>query len=52
MTKNLRCMLHLHHYVRRYAHDADQLGSHEYMECLRCGHFRDVKAVPPFFTRT
>lgn len=47
MKKDLRCRLNLQHrYVRRYAHDADGTGSHGYLECKRCGKFRDLPIRP------
>jgi hypothetical protein len=46
--KDLRCLMNLQHkYVRRYAHDADGTGSHSYLECTRCGKFRDLPIRPP-----
>lgn len=47
VRKDVRCVLGMHRYVRRYAHDADGTGSHSYFECTRCGKFRDLPMRPP-----
>ncbi len=45
--KDVRCVVGLHRFVRRYAHDADDTGSHSYLECARCGKLRDLPRRPP-----
>ena len=42
VRKDVRCVLGIHTYARRYAHDADATGSHSYLECRRCGKFKDA----------
>ncbi|HWS57378.1 MAG TPA: hypothetical protein VN257_02475 [Actinotalea sp.] len=46
MRKALRCVLHLHHYVRR--HNAEAAApAQSYFECTRCGTIRDIPYRPP-----
>ena len=47
VRRDVRCVVGLHRFVRRYAHDPDSSGGHEYFECLRCGKFRDLRKAPP-----
>jgi hypothetical protein len=46
MRRDIRCVCHLHHYVRRYSPEGDWTGGHNYEECTRCGKFRDVNSRP------
>jgi hypothetical protein len=44
--RDARCLLWMHHYVRRYSSEGDDTGSHAYLECTRCGRFLDVRRNP------
>ena len=47
MMKDLRCLLNLQHkYVRRHAADAESPSAY-YLECTRCGKFKDIPYRPP-----
>ncbi len=45
MSKDLRCVFHLHHYVRRHNPEADGIGQ-AYLECTRCRKMRDIPYRP------
>jgi len=40
MPTNLRCRLHLHHYVERT--NKEVMPPERYMECTRCGRTKDA----------